>query len=210
MITYTCIPIGMLESNSYILKDEATGALALIDCCAFNKSLRTALEATGGDLRYILLTHGHFDHIQGVVQAKEAYPNAIVAIGKGDVPYLRGEIDTLPGRVSRFKSPTEPDVLLNDGDEIRFGESTLRVIATPGHTPGGVCFHSEADRLLFTGDTLFFEEVGRADLVGSDWEQLVASIKNLYKINRDCAVLPGHGPASSLDHERVHNAWVRA
>ena len=210
MLTYTTIPIGMLESNSYILKDEASGALALIDCCAFNKALRTAIEAAGGDLRYILLTHGHFDHIQGVAHAKEAYPQAIVAIGEADAPYLRGEIDTMPGRVSRHKNPTEPDILLRDGDEIKFGESTLRVIACPGHTPGGVCFHSAADKLLFTGDTLFREEVGRADLVGSNWDDLVASIKNLYTIHGDCAVLPGHGEASSLAHERVHNAWVKA
>ena len=210
MITYTCIPIGMLESNSYVLKDEATGALALIDCCALNRSLREALERAGGDLRHILLTHGHFDHIQGVAQAKELYPQAMVAIGEADAPYLRGEIDTLPGRASRFKSSMEPERMLRGGDEIKFGESTLRVIATPGHTPGGVCFYSEADGLLFTGDTLFREEVGRADLLGSNWEELVASIKGLYASLGDCAVLPGHGPASTLDHERKHNAWVKA
>ena len=210
MISYTCIPIGMLESNSYLLRDEASGALVLIDCCAFNKPLHTAIEEAGGDLRYILLTHGHFDHIQGVAHAKKAYPGAVVAISEADAPYLRGEIDTMPGRVSRHKSPMEPDMLLNHGDEITFGESTLRVIVCPGHTPGGLCFHSEADGLLFTGDTLFREEVGRADLVGSNWDDLVASIRNLYASLGDCTVLPGHGPASSLSHERVYNAWVKA
>jgi len=209
MLTYTCIPVGLLESNSYILKDEATGALVLIDCCAFNRNVREAVEQAGGDLRFILLTHGHFDHIQGVAHAKELYPAARAAIGEGDAPLLRGEIDILPNRVSRHKNPIEPDMLLRDGDVITFGASTLRVIAAPGHSPGGMCFLSEADRLLFTGDTLFFEEVGRADLVGSDWDALVASIKNLYKIEGDCAVLPGHGPASSLAHERAHNAWVK-
>jgi len=210
MLTYTCIPIGVLESNSYILKDEATSALALIDCCALNERLRAAIEQAGGNLRYVLLTHGHFDHVGGAAAVKEAYPAAQVAIGKEDIPYLRGEVSTLPGRASRVKEPIEPDVLLAGGDKIKLGESVLNVIAAPGHTPGGMCFYSEVDKLLFTGDTLFYEEVGRADLEGSNWDDLVASIKGLYKIDGDCTVLPGHGPKTSLEHERRHNAWVRA
>jgi len=211
MITYTCTPVGMLQSNSYILKDAASGALVLIDCAALNKSVREALEAAGGDLRYVLFTHGHFDHIQGAPQLKEAYPKAVIAMGADDADFLRGKIDTLPGRAPRIKTPMEPDLLLTDGDKIQFGESVLNVIATPGHTPGGICLHSEDDKLLFTGDTLFFEEVGRADLAHSNWDNLVASIKSLYAtIDGDCAVLPGHGQASSLTHERAHNAWVKA
>ena len=209
MLTYTTIPVGMIESNSYILRDEATGALALIDTGVFNRLVRECIAAQGGGLRYILLTHGHFDHIQGAAAAKEAYPAAQIGISREDAAYLRGEIDSIPGRVSRHKSPVMPDLLLHDGDTLQIGESQLRVIAAPGHTQGGACFCSEEDRLLFTGDTLFFEEVGRDDLPGGDWETLRASILRLYALEGDYTVLPGHGPASTLEHERHKNPYVR-
>jgi len=208
MITYTTIPVGMLESNCYILNDN--GALALVDCGIFTRRVREAIAEQGGDLRYILLTHGHFDHIQGVASAKAAYPRAKVCIGEADAAYLTGEMDSLPGRPSFHKSPVTPDRLLADGDMIALGDSVLWVIATPGHTPGGVCFYAEEERLLFTGDTLFFEEVGRADLPGGDWDTLQASVRRLYAIEGDCAVLPGHYQASALEHERRNNPYVKA
>ena len=208
MITTTCIPVGMLESNCYILNEN--GALALIDCGIFTRAVRESIAEQGGDLRYILLTHGHFDHIQGVAKAKEAYPAAQICIGERDAPYLTGEVDTMPGRVSFHKSPIEPDRLLKHGDVITLGESGLRVIGTPGHTPGGVCFYAEKEQLLFTGDTLFFEEVGRADLPGGDWDVLQASVRRLYELPGDCTVLPGHYQVSSLEHERRNNPYVKA
>jgi len=183
----------MLQSNSYLLRDEATGALALIDCGAFSKPLREAIAETGGDLRYILLTHGHFDHTQGIAAAKKEYPAARSCIGAQDAPMME----------------IRPDVLLEDGDVIQLGESRLRAIAAPGHSPGGICFLDEADGLLFTGDTLFREEVGRDDLPGGNWAALVASIQRLYALEGDCRVLPGHGPASGLAHERANNPYVK-
>ncbi|MDR0530822.1 MAG: MBL fold metallo-hydrolase [Oscillospiraceae bacterium] len=209
MLNYTCIPVGMLQSNSYILKDAATGALALVDCGVFNKPVREELAAQGGDLRYILLTHGHFDHIQGVARAKEAYPAASVCVSAEDAPYVRGEQSTIPHRPMHHKSVRQPDLLLAEGSVLALGESALRVIFTPGHTLGGVCFYCEADGLLFTGDTLFFEEVGRDDLPGGDWPTLRASILRLYDLPGETAVLPGHGQASTIAHERKNNLYVK-
>ena len=207
MLTYTTIPVGMLESNCYILNDN--GMLALVDCGVFNRRVREAIAAQGGDLRYILLTHGHFDHIQGVASAKEAYPAARIGIGEADAAFFTGEMDSLPGRPSFHKSPITPDLLLQDGDVLPLGESSLRVIATPGHTPGGVCYFAEKEQLLFTGDTLFREEVGRADLPGGDWAVLQDSVRRLYDLPGECTVLPGHYQASTLAHEGKYNPYVR-
>jgi glyoxylase-like metal-dependent hydrolase (beta-lactamase superfamily II) len=207
MITYTCIPVGMLESNCYILNDN--GALALVDCGVFSRSVREAVAGQGGDLRCILLTHGHFDHIQGVASAKAAYPAAQIGIGEGDAGCLTGEAEDGP-RSHRLRSPAAPDLLLKDGDVLALGESGLRVIGTPGHTRGGVSYLAGAEGLLFTGDTLFFEEVGRDDLPGGDWPTLRESILRLYALPGDCTVLPGHGQASTLGHERGHNPHVKA
>ena len=206
MITYICIPVGMLQSNCYILNDN--GALALIDCGVFSRSVREAIAEQGGGLRYILLTHGHFDHIQGVASAKAAYPAAQVGIGERDAGSLTGEVEDGP-RGHRVRNPATPDLLLRDGDVLALNESSLRVIGTPGHSRGGMSYLAQAERLLFTGDTLFFEEVGRDDIPGGDWPTLQQSVLRLYALPGDCAVLPGHGPASSLEHERRQNPYVK-
>jgi len=207
MLTYTTIPVGMLESNCYILNDN--GALALIDCGIFSRSVREAIAAQGGDLRYILLTHGHFDHIQGVASAKAAYPAAQIGIGEGDAGSLTGEVEDGP-RGHRVRNPATPDLLLREGDVLTLNESSLRVIGTPGHSRGGMSYLAQPEKYVFTGDTLFFEEVGRDDILGGDWPTLRDSILRLYAIPGDCAVLPGHGPASSLEHERRNNPYVKA
>jgi glyoxylase-like metal-dependent hydrolase (beta-lactamase superfamily II) len=214
MLTYVCVPVGPLESNTYLLKDAATGALAMVDCAAFSPPVQRAVAEQGGDLRYILLTHGHFDHILGVPAVAQAYPNAQICIGEPDAGYLRGELESLPGHPRGI--PTAPHRLLADGDMISLGKSRLRAIAAPGHTGGGLCYEEAGDRtqgagerLLLTGDTLFFEEVGRADLPGGNWEALQETVRRLYTLAGDYVVLPGHGPASTLSHERRHNPYVR-
>ncbi|MCL2106870.1 MAG: MBL fold metallo-hydrolase [Oscillospiraceae bacterium] len=204
MLDYICIPVGMIQSNSYVLRDQASGALALIDCGHFNRRVREAVEERGGDLRFILLTHGHFDHVQGVAEVKQRYPGARVCIGAEDEDYLSGKRQSLPGWSSRHEKACAADQLLRGGDIIALGESRLRVIAAPGHTPGGVCFRAEADGLLFTGDTLFRGDCGRVDLPGGDWTTLQATLRALAALEGNDTVLPGHGEASSLAQERLN------
>ncbi|MDR1464806.1 MAG: MBL fold metallo-hydrolase [Oscillospiraceae bacterium] len=210
MLTKSCIPVGMIQSNSYLLRDEPSGQLALIDCGFYNKPVAEAIRAAGGDLRYILLTHGHFDHIIGVARGKEAYPAARVGIGAADADYLRAKppgeaLDRPP--FNRVKA-MEPDLPLRDGDEIALGESVLTVLATPGHTRGGVCYLTAAERWIFSGDTLFFEEVGRDDLPGGDWPTLCRSLLRLAELEGDYEIFPGHGCATSLVHERASNPYL--
>jgi glyoxylase-like metal-dependent hydrolase (beta-lactamase superfamily II) len=198
----------MLQSNCYLLRDEGSGALALIDCGFFNRAVADAIATQGGDLRYLLLTHGHFDHIQGAQALRGRYPNAQIAIGAEDAPYLRGEAESVAGWKSKHSVAMEPDLLLHEGETIQVGGGVLRVLETPGHTPGGLCFFAEKERLLFTGDTLFYEEVGRDDLPGGDWATLRASLERLIELPGDAVVLPGHGQVSSLAHERAANPYV--
>jgi len=209
MIIETRISVGMLRCNSYICRDEATGQLALIDCGVFSGRIAEAIARAGGDLRYILLTHGHFDHTYGVPKAKATYPGAVIAISEADAPYLRGEITSVSGRPGgNSRHAIEPDLLLHDGDVLPLGETSIEVIVTPGHTPGGVTYMSAADKLLFTGDTLFLEEVGRDDLPGGDWAQELASLQRLLALPADYAVHPGHGESTSIGHEREANPYV--
>ncbi|MDR1734476.1 MAG: MBL fold metallo-hydrolase [Oscillospiraceae bacterium] len=210
MLQYTTICAGMLRNNTYILKDEESGALAVIDCGFYNRRLEEAIRAAGGSLQWILLTHGHFDHVEGAAKAKATFPHAKVAIGKEDAPYLRGEMPTVSKRPLAPAACIAADWELSDGDVIPLGASFLSVMHTPGHTPGGVCFVAAAEQLIFSGDTLFFEDVGRDDLPGGDWEQEKNAILRLYALPGDYTVLPGHNQPTTLNHERQFNPYVRA
>jgi glyoxylase-like metal-dependent hydrolase (beta-lactamase superfamily II) len=212
MLRYELLPEALTGSNCYLLRDEATNALALTDCGAYHPCVAAAIEKSGGDLQYLLLTHGHFDHIDGAAAVKNAYPAVKIAIGANDAPYLRGEIGTFRAAPQKKRVHPAPDILFEDGDTLLLGQSVLEVLATPGHTPGGVSLFyrfpvpiGETLGLLLTGDTLFFEQVGRDDLPGGDWATELRSLKRLLALPGDYTVLPGHGRATTLAYERQHN-----
>jgi glyoxylase-like metal-dependent hydrolase (beta-lactamase superfamily II) len=189
-----CYPKGMYGENTYLITDEATGYKAVIDPGYYETDMRMDIQ-NNAYLKYLLLTHAHHDHFLAVPQYLKEYTGVKFAAPEGDLELLR-----------KAGCP-EPTMTLKDGDVITLGETELRVIATPGHTAGGICFAT--DREIFTGDTLFRLSVGRTDLETGDWETLVESISTvLYPLDEDLIVYPGHGDPTSIGYEKKANPFV--
>jgi glyoxylase-like metal-dependent hydrolase (beta-lactamase superfamily II) len=200
---------GPLEQNCYALHVQGRGDCILVDPGSSAEELRAALQARGLKPALILATHGHYDHV-GAVAALAAWSGAPFAMAKADEPQLDALEDTFAFYgMGATKRPTVQRWLAH-GEQVQAAGLSLRVLATPGHTPGGLCFwHAESGN-LFTGDTLFAGSVGRSDMEGGDAGALIAGIKRqLFPLPESAAVLPGHGEASSLGAEKRHNRFLQ-
>lgn len=205
-ITVKSIPLGPVSANTHILIDTATGECAVIDAGDFNDELKRGLD--GRKVRYILLTHGHFDHILGVHDLKE-YTGAQVMIHSLDAPCLSNSHTSLAEWGGCEQKNVTADRLLSEGDTIMLGETQIKVMHTPGHTPGGVCYIIESEKTIFTGDTLFSLTAGRTDLIGGDDFMLISSLKRIAVLDGDYKVYTGHNRSTTLDYERTHNRYLR-
>lgn len=205
-MNYEIIVVGPLETNCYVVYCQDSLECAVVDPGAeadrifqliARKSLKPAL---------ILNTHGHIDHIGANKDIKEKF-NIPLYIHSADSPMLENvQQSEMAIFLGAMDSPS-PDHLLNDGDKIKIGESFLRVIHTPGHSPGSVSFLG--DGFLLSGDTLFFGGVGRTDLPGGSWEDMESSIKNkILTMPDEMIVLPGHGPFTTVGQEKRANPFI--
>ena len=191
-----------IDNNNYLLFDEESKEAALIDCSAVDDNIRKTLDENGGKLKYILLTHGHFDHVAGIRPT-----DAKIVMHKDD---LR-ELNNANQYLSMFGIPdiTIPniDIFVNEGDILNLGKHEIKVIHTPGHTQGGVCYL--IDNMLFSGDTIFKEAVGRCDLEGGNFDQLVNNIETkIFTLPENVIIYPGHGPSSSIGWEKENNRFL--
>ncbi len=202
------IPAGPIGANSYIVTDEVSGLTAVIDCGEFSREIAEAVK--NKSVKYIMLTHGHFDHILGVYDLKEA-TGAQVLIHTDDAESLFNGFTSLASLHfgEGLQKSVRADRLLNDGDEITLGETVFKVLNTKGHTDGSVLFVDEADGIMFTGDTLFKGSCGRTDLPGGNTAKLLKSLRRINEIEGDYAVYTGHGEATTLETERAHNIYLR-
>lgn len=199
--------VGPIEANNYLLIDEETKDALLIDCSGKEQEILDDIKSIGANVKYILLTHGHFDHVLGVNDMKKEL-GAKVYIHKDDIFMLDNinQIMSMFGFDKKVEIP-EYDELAEDNLEIPFGNTKIKVIHTPGHSEGGVCYL--VDGKLFSGDTLFKESVGRTDLYGGDFRKLLNSIKNvLFNLDDNTKVYPGHGPESTIEHEKNYNEFM--
>lgn len=199
--------VGDMGTNCYMIADETTGYGAVIDPGADGAVLLRTAEERGIDLKYILLTHTHYDHIGAVAELKRA-TGAAIAVGAEDAVGLHDGRWNLSAFTGEAIAPAEADILLRDGNELRVGNLRIRVLFTPGHTKGGVCFLVGDD--LFAGDTLFAQSVGRSDFPGGNPQTLLHSIRTkLMTLEDSVRVYPGHGSTTTIGAERNGNPYLR-
>ncbi|GAV21734.1 MBL fold metallo-hydrolase [Carboxydothermus pertinax] len=199
--------VGVIAANCHIVWCEKTSEAVAIDPGGDGDKLLKFIEQNGLKLKYIVLTHGHGDHIAAVDEVRKN-TGAKVLIHPKDAPML-----TDPNKnLSRFLggavklAPADQEVV--DGDEIIFGEEKLKVLHTPGHTLGSISLYG--DGILFSGDTLFFGSVGRVDFPGGSWEKLLKSIREkIFTLPDSIRVLPGHGPETTVGYEKKHNPFLQ-
>ncbi len=188
------LTVGQIETNCYVVTDEDTLRCAIIDPGDESNTILNYLEENHLQARYILLTHGHFDHVLAVAAIREETGATVCMsprdVGKGDYAFL----------------PPEGSVMVREGDRLNVGKLVFQVMETPGHTPGGVCYLCED--AIFSGDTLFAGSCGRTDLPGGDMPALLRSLKRLSELPGDYEVYPGHMGPTTLDRERRGNYYM--
>jgi len=192
----TVFQLGALGTNCYIVIDERTRSCAVVDPGATGEAVADWLEKEGLQPRYVLLTHGHYDHVGGVAGLRQRYAG---------IPVYVHEADT--HLTPQLCMGLEWTHHYDEGDTLKMDGVTFRVLHTPGHTPGSVCLLAE-DALL-SGDTLFAGSCGRTDFPGGSWSQMQDSLNRLSQLEGDLRVLPGHMEDSTLDRERKHNPYMK-
>lgn len=201
------IPAGIYAANCYLVYDEQTKEGIVIDPGGDADDIISKIEELGLKIKYIVLTHAHGDHIAGVEELK-SYTKAKVAIHKDDEPLIKDGTKNLSSMMAMGTVEFTPDILLDEGDKITFGNIEANVIHTPGHTPGGICIKIEDN--LFSGDTLFAGSIGRTDFEYSSFDDIMHSIREkLLALPDETKVYPGHGPTTTLKMEKQINPFIR-
>ena len=204
----TNLPSGALQANTYLAVDEKTNEGFIVDPGGYNKVLTKEVRDNDVNIKYIILTHGHSDHICGVNEHKAEFPDAKIVAYKDEEAMLENpNLNQSPG----FGVPysTKADILVSDGDELKVGDVTLKFIHTPGHTEGGMCIYVKEAKALFSGDTLFRQSIGRTDFPGGSYKEIMDSIrKKLFVLPDDSNVFPGHMGTTSIGFEKENNPFV--
>jgi glyoxylase-like metal-dependent hydrolase (beta-lactamase superfamily II) len=203
--------LGPLNTNAYVIYDVSTLEALVIDP-ATDEILPKISDLISSGLKVvgIIATHGHADHVCGVKGLRELVGCRFM-LHELDVEVLKESVEwALEWGIDISFNDVRPDILLKGGEVLRLGSDEIRIIHTPGHTPGSITIYIPSSKVLFTGDTLFKESVGRTDLPGGSWDKLVNSLRMLVtRFERDVVVYPGHGPSSTIGYEVDNNLYVK-
>ena len=194
------LQVGPIGTNCYILEDEKARAAAIIDPGDEAGRILQVIEDDGVDVKYILLTHGHYDHTTAVPQLHKALPQAEIYIHRADTNGAGSQLFPLAGQIPGLK-------FYDEGDTLALGDMTIQVLHTPGHSKGSVTL--KVGDVLFCGDTLFAGSCGRTDLAGGSYAEIMTSLKKLGQLPGDYHVCPGHDVTSTLERERRSNPFLR-
>lgn len=193
--------VGMMENNVYLLWDDETKDACLVDASCREARIAEDADKMGLKVEYIILTHGHFDHTDGLDFYRECFPDAKLVAAKKEAKMLYDR------KLSKGKGGVVADIQVTDDETLMIGKNEIRFIETPGHSSGSMCIL--AGKNLFSGDTLFQASVGRTDFPTGSWEELEASIHNkLFVLPDDTRVLPGHMDETTIGFEKRYNPFV--
>ena len=194
------LQVGPIGTNCYLLEDEKAHVAAVIDPGDEAGRILQVIKDDGVDVKYILLTHGHYDHTTAVPELHQALPQAEIYIHKADANGAGSRLFPLAGQIPDLK-------FYDEGDALTLGELTIQVLHTPGHSKGSVTL--KVGDVLFCGDTLFAGSCGRTDLAGGSYDEIMASLKKMGELPGDYHVCPGHDVTSTLERERRSNPFLR-
>ena len=198
--------VGQLETNCYIVGDEEEKKVAVIDPGGDCEKILNFLRENDYKVIYIIATHGHADHIYCIKELRDK-TFAKVLIHENESEALSNEVINLSAFMGEKIKPCSADAVLKDEDVISIGKYNFNIIHTPGHSKGGICIQTQG--ILFSGDTLFKDSVGRTDLPGGNHVELIESIKNkLFMLDDNIKVYPGHGEATTIEYEKNNNPYV--
>jgi hydroxyacylglutathione hydrolase len=204
------VPVTPFQQNCTLLWCEVTKRAVVIDPGGDLPEVERAITRAGVSVDKIWLTHGHVDHVAGATDLKTNLKVSIEGPHKDDLFLLQHVAETGRSYGMWNASNVTPDRWLEEGDQVRIGELTFDVLHCPGHSPGSIVYFNPVQRLAIVGDVLFAGSIGRTDLPGGDYQQLIESIKDkLLPLGDDVAIISGHGPTSTIGHERATNPFLQ-
>ncbi len=199
---------GPMPVNTYILKDDESKEAVVIDVGGDFENIKQEIEAQGYTLKYILNTHGHFDHVLGEPYIQAKYPNLPIYMSKDDLGHiLQLKEETKYFGITADTLPLKLEYFIDENSLLFIGKHKIQVLQTPGHSKGGLSFY--VDGKLFSGDSLFYRSIGRTDFYDGDFDVLINSIKTkLFTLPDDTVVFPGHGPSTTIKEEKQYNTYL--